>query len=97
MDASWLLAYLFCLFRACLSLSLATQNMYMAAMSQNPAAMMLMPPTETITGLPGYVYWIVGSALAVAVLGPRFMQARREAAQAQGSGSSTANLGGGEA
>lgn len=43
MDASWLLAYLFCLFRACLSLSLATQNMYMAAMSQNPAAMMLMP------------------------------------------------------
>jgi hypothetical protein len=59
------------------------------------AAMMLMPPTESIAGLPGYLYWVAGSVIAAGVLGPRFMQARREAAEA--ANGSSANLTGGEA
>lgn len=43
------------------------------------AAMMLMPPTETIWGLQGYLYWIAGSLLAAVLLGPRLMKAARPA------------------
>lgn len=42
------------------------------------AALMLMPPSESIAGLPGYVYWIAGSLLSAVVLGPRLMRARRQ-------------------
>jgi len=65
------------------------------------AALMLMPPTDTIMGLPGYVYWIAGSLLSATVLGPRWLQAKRapEITQTnvmQNSDSSIANSTGGD-
>jgi len=65
------------------------------------AALMLMPPTDTIMGLPGYVYWIAGSLLSAAVLGPRLLQAKRQSeitrtTVMQQSDSDTANSVGGD-
>ena len=48
------------------------------------AALMLVPPFDTIGGLQGYVYWGLGTLLAVAVLGPRFLKVRAQAAMRDG-------------
>lgn len=50
------------------------------------AALTLMPPTETIAGVQGYIWWAVGLTLAAVILGPRFM-ARLTGAPAAKNGS----------
>ena len=40
------------------------------------AALTLLPPTETIGGLPGYVWWLAGLGIGALVLGPRHLSSR---------------------
>lgn len=66
------------------------------------AALMLMPPTETIGGLPGYAWWLAGLVLSALILGPRLLAGRPAGpavtdAPAQVSGAVTATTSDGEA
>ena len=37
------------------------------------AALTLLPPTETIGGLPGLVWWVIGLGFSAIILGPRYL------------------------
>lgn len=43
------------------------------------AVLTLLPPTETIGGLPGFVWWAIGVGLGAILLAPRYMARLRDA------------------